>query len=93
MKRRIPTKIYFAQFEAVYSMNVEDAIKLAQTGINGKSWDLLSYKSARRLKVRKSLRENSEIRIGRHYREIHSCLDWVVEDWKEFKAMTLNKHI
>lgn len=72
-------KVYFAMFEQVFSMNKEDAIKMAFHAIKNDSFD-----PRIELKGRKNRRENGIMKIGKKYQTIHHCLDWKKEDWDYF---------
>ena len=77
-------KIYFAQYDAVYSMNKNDAIKLANDALRGNGYSLGDYLSTKRLKGRTVKREVGGMYVGKHWRDVNCCLDWSELEWADF---------
>ena len=90
MKTSNGQKIYFSQYEHIWSMNRADAIKLCMTAIdtNGEySLDKKSFSTVRELK--RMLPLHGELRVSKRYVEVNICLDWNTYDWIElFSKLT-----
>lgn len=80
-------KVYFAFFERVCSLNLDDAIQYAKNMSVGHK-DIRSFPSFKELK-RDNRRESGVMKSGKKYVTVHHCLDWEQADW-EFLLSTID---
>jgi len=80
-------RIYVTQYGYLFSMTINDAIKLAQNALEGAGHDLgdkVLTPSVKQIKFRDIKKETSEIKYGKKWVTVYHILDWTNEDWSDF---------
>jgi hypothetical protein len=75
------SKIYFAQYGMVVSMDKQDALSLCRDAIAGKPWNLLDYKSSKQLR-RPEIRRGEGFYQNGVYVSVNHALDWEEYEWQ-----------
>lgn len=84
-------KVYFAHYDAVWSMNKDDAIKLASDALKGHGYSLGDYASTKRLKGKSVKREIGGMYVGKHWRDVNCCPDWTDREWSDLLKELVSK--
>jgi hypothetical protein len=86
-KRTTTNRVYFVQYGYLFSMTINDAIKMAQNALEGTGHDLsdkVLTPSVKQIKFRNIDRGVDSVKYGKKYINVNHILDWTNEDWSYF---------